>query len=88
MKTLPLSEVKVQLSKLVDNVSSTDEEIVITRNGCPAALLMGIGAFEGWKETLSVRSDDDLMGEIEAGLSKLKEKKAKLYTLDELFGEN
>ena len=88
MNTLPLSEVKMKLSKLVDSVSATDEEIVITKNGYPTAVLISTDEFEGWKETLTVRSDDELMGEIEAGLSELKAKKAKLYTLDELFQED
>ena len=85
MKTLPLSEVKMKLSKLVDSVSATDEEIIITKNGYPAAVLISTDEFEGWKETLTVLSDDELMSEIETGLSELKAKKAKLYTLDELF---
>ena len=88
MKTLPLSEVKMKLSKLVDTVNTTDEEIVITKNGYPAAVLVSTDEFEGWKETLAVRSDDELMCEIKAGLSEIKEKKAKLYTLDELFGNS
>ncbi len=88
MKTLPLSEVKMKLSKLVDSVSATDEEIVITKNGYPTAVLVSTDEFEGWKETLTVRCDDELMGEIETGLSELKAKKAKLYTLDELFQED
>ncbi len=88
MKTLPLSEVKMKLSKLVDSVSATDEEIVITKNGYPTAVLVSTDEFEGWKETLTVRSDDELMGEIEKGLSELKAKKAKLYTLDEIFQED
>jgi prevent-host-death family protein len=33
MKVLPLSEVKMKLSQLVEEVSSLDEEITITRNG-------------------------------------------------------
>ena len=88
MKILPLSEVKMKLSKLVDSVSATDEEIVITKNGYPTAVLVSTDEFEGWKETLTVRSDDELMGEIEKGLSELKAKKAKLYTLDEIFQED
>lgn len=35
MKTLFLSGVKMKPSGLVDLVNSTDEEIVITKNGCP-----------------------------------------------------
>ncbi|MBE9536697.1 MAG: type II toxin-antitoxin system Phd/YefM family antitoxin [Proteobacteria bacterium] len=87
MKILPLSEAKMKLSKLVEDVSSTDEEVVITKNGYPTAVLVSTDEFEGWKETVAVQSDRDLMQEIEEGLSALREGKAKLYTLDELFNE-
>jgi len=85
MKTLSLSEAKMKLSKLVDAVSTTDEEVVITKNGRPAAVLVSPDEFEGWKETNLIRSDRVLMQEIKKGLSALKKKKAKLYTLEELF---
>lgn len=85
MKTLPLSEAKAKLSGLVEKVHSTDEEIVITRNGRPAAVLVSPDEFESWQETLAVRADAALMKEIKAGAAALKAKKAKLYTLDELF---
>ena len=88
MKTLSLSEAKMKLSKLVDAVSTTDEEVVITKNGRPAAVLVSPDEFEGWKETNFVRSDQVLMQEIKKGLSALKRKKAKLYTLDELFRQS
>ena len=88
MKTLPLSEVKMKLSQIVENVNSYDEEVVITKNGIPAAVLVSAEEFEGWKETISVQSDRPLMDEIKAGLKMLKAKKAKLYTLDELLDEN
>ena len=38
-----------------------------------------------FKETVAVRSDKPLMVEIKKGLLELKKKKAKLYTLEELF---
>jgi len=38
MKTLSLSEAKMKLSGLVQAVQDTDEEIVITKNGAPAAV--------------------------------------------------
>ena len=88
MKTLSLSEAKMKLSKLVDAVSTTDEEVVITKNGRPAAVLVSPDEFEGWKETNLMRSDRMLMQEIKKGLSALKRKKAKLYTLDELFRQS
>ena len=84
MKTLSLSEVKMKLSELVENVYSTDEEIVITKNGRPAAVLVSPDEFESWKETADIKSDVDLMNEIKNGLLALKTK-SKLYTLEELL---
>ncbi len=86
MKTLSLSEAKMKLSALVDAVSSTDEEITITKNGRPVAVLVSPDEFEGWKETQEIMSDADLKKEIEAGLKALRSKRARLYTLEELFG--
>lgn len=85
MKILSVSEAKMKLSGLVESVSSTDEEIVITKNGSPAAVLISPDEFEGWKETIAIRSDSSLMNEIKKGLKSLKDKKARLYTLEELF---
>lgn len=84
MKTLPLSEVKMKLSELVERVSRTDEEITITKNGRPAAVLVSTDEFEGWKETLEITSDSGMMADIKKGLRALK-KTRKLYTLDELL---
>lgn len=85
MKTLSLSEAKMKLSGLVDSVYSTDEEVVITKNGSPVAVLVSPDEFEGWKETAAIRDNAALMNEIRKGLDALKKGKAKLYTLEELF---
>jgi prevent-host-death family protein len=85
MKTLSLSEAKMKLSSLIDAVQATDEEVLITRNGAPAAFLVSPDEFDSLKETIAVRSDAALMQEIKEGLKDLKRKKAKLYTLEELF---
>jgi len=85
METLSLSEAKIHLSRLIDKVSTTDEEIVITKNGRPAAVLVSPDEFDGWKETLLIRSDPGFLKEIKKGIKLLKKNKAKLYTLDELL---
>ncbi|MBU1206390.1 MAG: type II toxin-antitoxin system Phd/YefM family antitoxin [Proteobacteria bacterium] len=85
MKILSVSEAKMKLSGLIDTVNATDEEIVITKNGRPAAVLVSPEEFESLKETLAVRSDLTLMAEIKRGLRALKTKKAKMFTLEELF---
>ncbi len=84
METLSLSEAKMKLSELIEKVQSTDAEVVITKNGRPAAVLVSPDEFAGWRETLAIKSDDELMAEIKKGLSALK-KKSKVYTLEELF---
>ncbi len=86
MKTLSLSEAKMKLSRLVETVSATDEAVVITKNGSPAAVLVSPDEFESWKETIAIRTDVPLMQEIKKGLRALKSKNARLYTLNELIG--
>ena len=84
MKTLSLSEAKMKLSALIDAVNTTEEEVVITKNGRPAAVIVSTDEFESWKETIRIKSNPEFMAEIKKGLSALK-KKAKLYSLEELF---
>ena len=84
MKILPLSEVKMKLSQLVEEVLSLDEEITVTRNGKPVAIIVSPDEFDSWQETLAIRADAELMAEIRRGLEDIK-KKRKLYTLEKLF---
>ena len=85
MRTLPLTEAKRKLSRLVERVQSRDEEVVITKNGRAAAVLVSPREFESWKETVAIRGDPAVMREIRSGLAALKARKAKLYTLEDLF---
>lgn len=85
MKTLPLSEVKMKLSQLVEEVRSRDQQITITRNGRPAAVLISPDEFESWHETVAIRSNTELMKEIRRGLRSLARTKRR-YSLEELIG--
>ena len=64
-KILPISEVKARLPELVTGVAEREEEVVVTRNGKPAAVLVNYAQFERLKETLDVLSDPALMCQIE-----------------------
>ena len=75
----------MKLSALTESVNRTDEEVIITKNGKPVAVLVSPDEFNSWRETLHVRSDDELMAEIKKGLASSKKGKASLYTLEELF---
>lgn len=52
MQTLPISKVKDRLNELVDSASQTHEQVTITKNGRPAAILIGIDEWEALQETL------------------------------------
>jgi prevent-host-death family protein len=52
MQTLPISKVKDRLNELVDAASITHEQITITKNGSPAAVLIGADEWESIQETL------------------------------------
>lgn len=63
-KTLPISEVKTRLPELVSGIADREEEIVVTRNGKPAAVLVNYDEYERLKDSLEVLSDPDLMKQI------------------------
>jgi prevent-host-death family protein len=87
MKILSVSEAKMKLSSLVEAVRTTEEEILITKNGSPVAVLISPDEFEGWRETIAIHGEPDLLAEIKKGLVELKRDKAALYTLEELFDD-
>jgi antitoxin YefM len=86
-KTCSLSVAKIQLNRLVDDVLSKDDELIITKNGQPAAALVPLSIYEGWKETQEIRSNPDLMQEIQEGIERLN-KKEKRYTFKDVFGKD
>ena len=88
MNTMSVSEAKMKLSALVDSVNQTDEEVVITKNGRPVAVMVSPDEFESWRETIKIRFDSNFMEEIESGLESLKKGRASLYTLEELLPES
>lgn len=52
MQTLPISKVKDRLNELVDAASSTHDQVTITKNGSPAAVLIGADEWDSIQETL------------------------------------
>ena len=84
-KTLTISEAKARLSELVASVEQTEEELVITRNGRPAAVLMSAEEFDSWQETLAIQRNPALLQEIKQGLVQLK--KGHVFSFEEVFGE-
>jgi len=52
MQTLPISKVKDKLNEYVDAVAITSDQVMITKNGSPAAVLIGADEWESIQETL------------------------------------
>ena len=84
-RILPISEVKARLPELVAGVLEREEEVVVTRNGRPAAVLVNVDEYERLKETLDVLSDPDLMRQIRASERYLA-KGGKGRSFEEVFG--
>jgi antitoxin YefM len=85
-KTLPISEVKTRLPELVSGVAEREEEIVVTRNGKPAAVLVNYDEYERLKDTLDVLSDRPLMKQI-AQSKKFYAKGRRGQSFETVFGE-
>ncbi len=84
-RILPLSEAKARLSQLVAEVEKNEEELIITRNGRPVAVLLSADEFASWQETREIQRNPALMREIKRGLSQLK--RGQRFTFEEVFGE-
>ena len=84
-KTLPISEVKTQLPKLVRGVAERDDEIVITRKGRPEAILLSMDEYEGLQETIELLSDPKAMAQLRRSISYFK-RGGKGHALEEVFG--
>jgi antitoxin YefM len=85
-KTLSLSEVKTRLPELVAGVQEREEEVIVTKNGRPAAILMNVNEYTRLKETLDVLSDARLMSQIAESRAFYKAKHKGL-SFENVFGE-
>lgn len=65
MKVEPLREVRDHLSEYIDRAEREHERVVVTRNGRPAAVLIGYDDLEALDETLDILSAPDARREIE-----------------------
>ncbi len=85
MKILPLAEVKAHLSALVSEVELQHDQITITRNGAPAAMVVSVVEWESLQETLAVLSDPQASADLrEAELSRAA---GEVYSTDEVLAD-
>ena len=85
-KTLPLSEVKTHFPSLVSEVETREEEVIVTRNGKPAAVLVNFDEFARLKATLDVLSNPEMMRQIRASRRFFRTAKSGT-SFDDVFGQ-
>ena len=85
-KTLSLSDVKARLPELIAGVQDREEEVVVTKNGRPAAILINVQEYARLKETLDVLSDPALMKQISRSRAFYRSGRKGL-TFEDVFGE-
>ena len=81
-KVVPLTEARASLSELVDSVEREHEQVVITRNGKPVALLVSPDEWESMEETIEVLSDPELMAVLAE--SERDVQAGRVYTLEDV----
>jgi prevent-host-death family protein len=84
-KTVPVQELRSNLSSLLDDVSSRHDHVLVTRNGAPAAALVPIDEYEALEETAEVLSDPDALAALETGLAEIE--RGETVTLSALRSE-
>lgn len=67
-------------------VQEREEEVIVTKNGRPAAILINIDEYTRLKETLDVLSDPGLMSQIAESRAFYKTKRTGLL-FEDVFGE-
>ena len=72
MQTVPLSDVRSNLSAFVERVEATHERVTITRNGRRAAVLISPDDLDALVETLDVLSDPNTMSRLREGEAALE----------------
>lgn len=82
IKTLPITQVRQDLPKLVAKADKMLDEYIITVNGVPEAVLMSVKEYESWQETNEILSDPKLMKDIQEGEEDFK--KGRVYDWEDV----
>ena len=85
-KIVSVTQLKPRLLKVISLVQKVGQEYVVTKNGHPAAVIMGFEEWESWKETLEILVDEKAMKRIRRNLAYFN-RGGKGKTLEEVFGK-
>ncbi len=86
-KIVSVTQLKPKLLKVISCAQKLGQEYVVTKNGHPAAVIMGFDDWESWRETLEILSDRGAMRRIKKNL-KYFSRGGLGKSLDEVFGDS
>ena len=64
IRTIPVTEAKAKFLELVSGVNERDDEVIITKKGKPAAVLVSVEEFESLKESSALLHNPELMRQL------------------------
>lgn len=73
--TVPLTELRPNLPKIMDRLSKYFDRCIITRHGKPEAVMLSEEDYESLLETLDILSDEKLMKDIKKAEEDLRKGK-------------
>ena len=85
IKIVPVTQLKPKLLRVISCAQKLGQEYVVTKNGHPAAVIMGFDEWESWRETLEILSDEKTMKRIRRNL-KYFNRGGRGKTLEEVLG--
>ncbi len=65
MRIISVTQVKAKINEYIDAVRDTRDQITITKNGAPAAVLIGIDEWESIQETMHWLSQPGLVESVQ-----------------------
>ncbi|MBI4431767.1 MAG: type II toxin-antitoxin system Phd/YefM family antitoxin [Candidatus Omnitrophica bacterium] len=85
-KIVPVTQLKPKILSVISRAQKLGQEYVVTKNGHPAAVIMGFEEWESWRETIEILSDENAMKRIRRAL-KYFDHGGRGKPLEEVFGE-
>ncbi len=85
-KIVSVTQLKPKLLRVISRAQKLGQEFVVTKNGHPAAVIMGFDEWETWKETLEILSDEKAMTRIRKSLAYFN-RGGKGKSLEKIFGD-
>lgn len=85
-KIISVTDLKPKLLRMISLAQKLGQEYVVTKNGKPAAVIMGFDEWESWRETLEIMTDKKMMARIQKNI-KFFDDGGKGKGIDEVFEE-